>query len=157
MQTYLIGFLETGKIRGTRSIVLSCIAMLIIFTAGCGPGSSDYIFDVADGYVLSRTSSHQVFIYPKGAGSVDRPHIPAKIIKIAWNNRYVLAMQQGLKRRSIDNPQDTYEIPDSKVVNYWILDAEINRVYGPLTLNDFEVLKITLKIPDGMRLQSVGK
>lgn len=69
----------------------------------------------------------------KGENIWDGAVVPAKITKLAWNEKYILAKQLGLKRKYPDNVNNTYEIPDESKVSYWILEVGNVKIYGPLT------------------------
>ena len=79
------------------------------------------------------------------------------MVQIAWNERYVLAKQLGLKRAYPDDPDNSYEIPDETVVRYYILDTIDLALYGGFDSETFERKKAELKIPDELTLQDVEK
>ena len=115
----------------------------ILLSSGCA-GLQDYDYDLANDYMLSCSSAHQITIIPKTGYSQDETtYIPPKVIEIAWNERYVIAKQYGMKRRSPDNPEDTYEEPDKTKIYYWILDTLDKKRYGPFNSIEFnEQIKI---------------
>ena len=128
------------------------IFAILMGNGGIGPGLSDYEYDVANGYIVSRNSTHQIEIIPQNGYQSENEIIPEKVIEVAWNNRYIVAKQIGLKRAYPNDPNNMYEIPDESIVNYWILDSE-NRVrYGPfsyekfiLKTQEFNILYLKLK------------
>lgn len=120
-----------------------------------GPGVYDFSYKVAGNYVLERTSAHQVFVVPQDGWSNETPIIPTKVVEIAWNHQFVIAKQQGLKRCYPDNPENTYEMPDENVFNYWILDTKQPKAYGPLDKQRFETMRKSLFVPDELVLKSV--
>ena len=67
----------------------------------------------------------------------------------------MIAKRQGLKRRSPNNPNDTYEEPDPLVFDYWILDTRTPKVYGPLTVEQFTAKITELNVPSSLRLKDV--
>lgn len=126
-------------------ILLFCITIGIgVFFFG--PGTQDYEYDVGTGYQLNRSSAHQITISPKLEyleGDYNADSIPTKVIELAWNERYVIAKQFGMKSRSPNNPDDLYEEVDKTKTYYWILDTLDKKRYGPFDLADFkEQLKI---------------
>ena len=84
----------------------------------------------------TRSSAHEIKVVPKNNYTSEPVIIPEKVVEIAWNNKYVIAKQYGMKQES---PESTYEIPDETVVNYWILDTETIERYGPYSYEDFEL------------------
>lgn len=137
----------------------------MLFLSGCvglklepfGPGMEDYDYSVGTGYMLERTSGHQISIVPQGGNDGTKPEIGAKVVQIAWNERYVLAKQVGLKKAYPDNPDNSYEIPDETVVRYYILDTIDLELYGGFDLETFEQKKEELEIPDELILQDVRR
>ena len=83
------------------------------------------------------------------------PTIPTKVIECDADKRFIIAKRQGLKRRSPNNPNDTYEEPDTRVVDYWILDTSAPKVFGPLTLNEFNDQRKVLAVPSSLVLKDV--
>ncbi|MGZ4031872.1 MAG: DUF3997 domain-containing protein [Tumebacillaceae bacterium] len=114
----------------------------------------DYSYKVAGEYSLIRSSAHSILVSLPENGTVSNT-IPPKVIKIAWNDRYVIAEQQALIRRSPNDPNDLYELPDDKFY-YWILDTKVKKAYGPYTEYTFKVKKKELKIPDSLILKDVN-
>ena len=84
----------------------------------------------------TRSSAHEIKVVPKNNYTSEPVIIPEKVVEIAWNNKYVIAKQYGMKQES---PESTYKIPDETVVNYWILDTENVERYGPYSYEDFEL------------------
>lgn len=139
-------------------MTIGCSVLLLMCSCdrwGIGPGMYDFSYDVATGYILARTSAHEVQIHPQTAFSPTDPQIRPKVIKVAWNSRFVLAMQHPLKPRSPNNPNDTYKVPDTATTNYWILDASVPAVYGPFDKSEFEKRRSTLTVPPELILKSV--
>lgn len=130
------------------SVLVLCVSMTL---SGCfGPGISDYSYDLATGYQLIRSSAHEIKVIPKS--SVGIPMIPEKVVEIAWDDTFILAKQQGLKKKSEGS---TYMIPDEKVIRYWIINAKENSVYGPFESDDFNKKRKELKISDSLKLKDV--
>jgi hypothetical protein len=98
--------------------LLSLSILSTLFITGCA-GLSDYSYDVAGNYELVRSSGHQIAVIQKNESNVPGNMIPPKVVKIAWNERYVIAEQQGLKRRNPNDPNDMYEEP-TDAFYYWL-------------------------------------
>lgn len=132
---------------------------LVIFLVGCGPsgfgpGAQDFIVRVAGDYSIQRTSAHEIQIAPD-VWNASTPIIPTKVIECNTDGRYIIAKRQGLKRRIPNNPNDTYEVPDPSVIDYWILDTTTPKVYGPLTLQQFKVKTTDIGVAPSLRLKDV--
>ena len=137
--------------KGFFFLFIISISMLL---AGC-PGLADYSYDVAGNYELSRSSAHQVSVIPKDGWSDESEIIPPKVVKIAWNEQFVIAEQQILQPRTPNDPTDSYEEPSNEFA-YWILDTTNRKSYGPFI--DKEQLKAEMKrmnIPETMKLIDV--
>jgi len=133
----------------------------ILFT-GCdshdfaiGPGHSDFSSPLVGGYSLYRTSAHSVWITP-GGYTDETPIIKEKVVECAVFGQFILAKRQGLKRRSPNDPKDTYEEPDPNVFDYWILDTSVPEVYGSFDIEGFEARKEQLGIDQSVILQPIN-
>ena len=134
-------------------ICLFVTVLSLIIVSGCA-GLADYEVDLPGGYSIVRTSAHSVFIAPKtGEGSWGSKVIPAKVTDVAWNQKYILAKQLGLK----DDPKSSngYQIPDKQSVHYWILEYETGETTGPLNDEGFIEKRIEFKIADDVILKDV--
>lgn len=137
---------------------LAAILILICCVEGCdipGPGAADFSTNLAGDYFLQRSSAHEVHITPSSGWSPETPIIPTKVIECAVDRHFVLAKRQGLKRRSPNNPADTYEEPDPYVFDYWILDTNAPRVFGPLDIEQFNRMKHEFGISESTVLKDV--
>src|SRR4051812_34472947 len=110
-------------------------ALALGVAGGCavniGPGLSDFRVSGPIGYCIYRSSTHQISVIPCDGRRDDSPRIPAKVIECDFNDRFLIAKRGGLRRRNENIPNDTYEEPDPKVLDFWILDASVPKVYGP--------------------------
>lgn len=71
----------------------------MMLLSGCvSPGMEDYSYTVGTDYMLVRTSGHQISVVPKDGNDGTKPEIKAKVVQIAWDERYVLAKRLGLKK-----------------------------------------------------------
>ena len=142
-----------------KKLSIFLLILMFMFTLtlyGCA-GASDYDINLSGGYSLVRSSAHNVTINKRiNDSSWESPIIPAKIVQIAWDDKYILAKQLGLKRRNPNNSDDTYEIPDESKVNYWILEVESAKVYGPLTDKEFTEKKKELYISNNVVLKDIS-
>jgi hypothetical protein len=81
------------------------------------------------------------------------PHIPSEVVKLAWNERFVIAKQHI--------PQ--WQIPKRTLLQellphfqYWILDASNHKVYGPFDKSEFKKQRTALGVPDTLVLKRVS-
>ncbi len=131
------------------SVLTSCDAPVAF-----GPGASDFSATLPNGYFIHRTSSHQIMIAPQGWNS-STPIIPSKVVELDHDNTWVIAKQQHLRRRSPNNPQDTYQEPDPGLFSYWILNTVTPEVWGPLTDQQFQDSASQLGLPTALNLHDV--
>jgi hypothetical protein len=97
-----------------------------------------YNIKLPNDYTLISSSSHNLTLNKQiDENNWGEAIIPAEIVKIAWDDNYILAKQIGLKRRNPNNIEDTYGLPDESKVSYWILEIQKGTVYGPLKENEF--------------------
>lgn len=138
-------------------IFMGIISSVIVFLSGCfGPGMGDYSYTVGTGYMLVRTSGHQISVVPQNGNDGTKPEIKAKVVQIAWDERYVIAKQLGLKKAYPDNPNNAYQVPDENAVQYYIIDTIDLILYGGFNLDEFQQQKESLGISEKMVLRDVG-
>lgn len=135
--------------------IVICIMICIImgtyyFITTISPGKFDYEYDICNGsYTLHRSSAHSIVVTPKEGYYKETEIIPEKVVEIAWDNKYIIAKQYGMKKKSLNS---MYEIPDETDVNYWILNTENKERYGPfsyegfiLKLKEYNIMHLELK------------
>lgn len=129
-----------------RVVLAGMVTALAVIVAACGPGVTDYAYDVAGQYELFRCSRDVIFIccarppQPKADTK-----IPTKVVEVAWDERYVLVKQQH-----VDGDGD----PVRRAYNWWVLDTREHVRHGPLTEPDFAELRGRLGIDPGLELRS---
>lgn len=135
--------------------------LFTVLLSGCGdidfaigPGMSDFSAPLCGKYHLIRSSAHTIKVSPMSYGS-STPIIPVKVVELGHDSRFVIAKQNVLRRRSPDNPQDTYMEPDPGNFQYWILDTKTPEVYGPLTKEAFDKKRKELGAPNAIRMKDV--
>lgn len=137
-----------------KKLLITLIISSILLSSGCA-GLGDYDITLPDGYSVIRTSAHMIKICKQeDEESWGEVLIPAKVVEVAWNDKYILAKQLGLKRNT-DNPNSSYEIPDGTQVYYWILEMTTQKKFGPFSEKEFIEKKRELKISDNVILKSV--
>lgn len=142
----------------TRRMVLALFMLInVLLALACvGPGVSDYAFDLSGGYQVFRSSAHQVRALPKNAdgGSLQ---VPPKVIQVAWDESFILAKQQHLRRRFPDDPGRTDEEPAPGQYSYWILEVKEEALHGPFDVVAFEGKRTELGVPKGLVLRGVSQ
>lgn len=119
------------------------------------PGSQDFSKNLVNDYMLLRSSNHNVSIMPKSPYKSNTPIIPTKVLELNVYKDYVLAYRQGLKRRSSNNQNDLYMIPNPNEFDYWILDTKSPVIFKKMDELDFKRIKDSLKIPQSIKLINV--
>lgn len=125
------------------------IAIAILFAAGCeigfGPGVLDWSYDLPGGCYIWRASSHTIEIH-------GRIEIPAKVVELDFDNRFLIAKQQHLTERS---PGDSYMIPDDGNFSWWIGDFKTGTTIGPLDESEFAEQRNALGVSADLVLHDV--
>ena len=132
---------------------------MLVLSFGCGPigfgpGMSDFSAQLPHEYFIHRNSAHQIFVSPN-SWSPDTPIIPTKVIELDHDDRFVIAKQQLLQRRSPGNPNDTYEEPKPNAFQFWILDLRVPKAYGPLNDDEFPLERTRLGVSENLSLHDV--
>ena len=118
-----------------------------------GPGRQDYTGHLAGDYWIYRTSAYQTMIGPEDGWTDGDAMIPTVVSQCATDGRYILAERHGLKRRSPNDPTDTFEVEDPSQVNFWILDTETRKMFGPLDEPQFKSTRASLSIDPALELR----
>lgn len=135
--------------------VFVAIAGIIYLATHIGPGSLDFRAKLAGPYFLHRMSSQEVLIAPDTwDGSI--PIIPTLVVACGTDRRFIVAKRQGLKRKIDNGPQSLSVEPDPNTVDYWILDTAAPKVFGPLTLEQFNDKRTALGVPSSLALKDIN-
>ena len=113
------------------------ISLILLSLSGCA-GVQDYNITLPNDYSVVRGSAHMITINkqrPEGGWGEDL--IPAKVVEVTWDDKYILAKQLSLQCQDSDNPDNSYHIPDETKVNYWILEMETGKKFGPFNEKKF--------------------
>ncbi|OUM90799.1 MAG: hypothetical protein BAA01_07425 [Bacillus thermozeamaize] len=129
----------------------------IVGVVGFGPGPTDYSYDLPGGYQLVRSSAHEIDIIPKEGWDPRNPPliIPAKVVEVAFDDRYILAKRYKLKP-AYPGSSNSYEIPDETKVEYYILDTLTQKMYVCLNADEFNNFRDILKVPATLKLKDVA-
>ena len=149
---------EKAPMNHRHFIISVACATVSLFLASCrpafGPGPADFSAKLTGDYFVHRTSAHQIIISPQNY-SDETPIIPTKVVECALYRDLIMAKRQGLKRRSPNNPNDTYEEPDETAFDYWILDTAAPKVFGPMSLAEFNAKRHELLVPESIALKDI--
>jgi hypothetical protein len=118
------------------SIFLIVAAGFLWLECGCSPDPmmGDFDLSLAGGYRLERESPDSVDIYHETAGQ--EIGVPAKVIEVACNERFILAKQQELQPRG-DFPGDVLLAPVPGKFHFWVIDVGATNRYGPMKETEF--------------------
>jgi hypothetical protein len=119
-----------------------------------GPGPADFSAHLAGDYSVYRTSGFNIIIAPEAVND-GTPIIPNLVVECATDGRFILAKRHGMKRRSPNNPNDTFDVEDPSRVDFWILDTKEPGVEGPWTESEFISRRRSLKISESVKLRDV--
>jgi hypothetical protein len=128
------------------SFVVAFISGIMMTVGSCSrdPLIGDYSAQLPGGYRLERECPDCVEILHDDGTNLG---ISPKIIEIAWNERFIIAKQQELKTRG-DFSNDKLLVPIPGRFAYWIIDVANRTRYGPLSSQEFEAKRSSLKIND---------
>lgn len=130
---------------------ISLIAVLLI--SGCVPeNEADFSTDLGGGYQLFQWSSHHACITLSN-NLEDMHWIPPKVIRCNFDEHFIIAQQQLLKRKYPNDPQRSVEIPDPGKFQYWIIVKSSQQRHGPYTAEEFEAQRTVLGVPKSLELQ----
>jgi hypothetical protein len=111
---------------------------------GFGPGVHDFSLK-NHGYVLYHTSGIDIVINgPSGVG------IPPTVEQLAYDSNFILAKQQQLQPR-FENDDRGDPIPGK--FNYWIVDVNHSKQFGPLNESQFVAKRKELRVEPALMLR----
>ena len=138
------------------------LIVLLILLAGCDdngcddiacwPTQSDFSAKLCGDYYIHRSSAHQISVSPISWFG-DTPIIPAKIVELGHDDRFIIAKQNHLKLRG---SKHSYMEPNPGLYSYWILDVSVPKAYGPLTEVEFEKKRKELDIPKKLVMKDIN-
>ena len=124
---------------------LHCLLASFFCDWGFGPGVHDFSANLTGGYVLHHTSGVNILINgPSGAG------IPPTVEQLAYDSNFILAKQQQLQPR-FENDARGAPIPGK--FNYWIVDVNHSKQFGPLDESQFVAKRKELKVDPALVLR----
>lgn len=135
------------------SFFILIIFIFINFILGLknfGPGVFDSHVDIKinSNYSVESSSANEIHIINKNPIYIDAVIngliVPGKVVKLNWDEKYIIAKQQLLKN---GEPIDEYR--------YWIINISNNKVYKSLTKKEFEQKQDELNIK--LKLENLKK
>lgn len=81
-----------------------------------------------------------------GSGWLYEVVVPNEVVEIGWNDEFVLAKQ---------HPRDYPEPADTAITNWYIIDVTTDKVYGPLSYEQFLEKKLELSVSSEIELMDV--
>ena len=127
---------------------LLLVYLIIINKLGISIDIKDSYIELPNGYRYVCASEHKCRISLKRY-SKEEAFLPEKIIELAYDERYVIAKQYGMKLKYPDNLNNTYKVPNKDEIYYWILDTQEKVRYGPYdNITGFELKEIDFGISD---------
>lgn len=131
------------------------IVGLLLGACSLGMETQHYHLPLTGGYYLHRTADHMVLIAPE-AWSGTTPMIPTEVVRVAWDDRYILAVQQELRRRG-RTEGDQVRVPAEGKLHYWLLDTAIPEVHGPYDEPAFRGQCSVQGVPPGWEWKEPGE
>ena len=111
-----------------------------------GPGVHDFPAKLTGGYVLHHTSAICILIVGPSGDVI----IPPTVEQLAYDRRFILAQQQQLRPR-FENDDLGDPVPGK--FNYWIVDVNHSKCYGPFDETQFLAKRVELKVNPALTLR----
>ena len=130
-------------------------AVLFAFNLSCIPNNGDFSSEFGGYYTLFQFSRDDVrIIFTPGIDIQKEGSVPAKVIRCNFDENFIIAQQQLLKRKYPNDPNRSVEIPDPGKFQYWIIVKAAQQRHGPFTAEEFEVQRKALGVPESLELLS---
>jgi len=139
--------LAIAAVASLLGVPLTICAILYWSLGNCiyGPGVHDFAAQLTEGYRLHHLNGINITILgPLGLG------VPPTVEELAYDRSFILAKQQQLRSR-FENDDLGDPIPGK--FNYWILDVNHSRCYGPLDETQFLAKRLELKVDPALILR----
>jgi uncharacterized lipoprotein YehR (DUF1307 family) len=125
-----------------KYVVLIGVLLLIFSLCSCdeyiSPGINDFSCKLSGDYTLYH--AHESHVTKNTKENSTKYIIDNNVIGIAWNDNFILAEQSK-----------------DEILYYWIIDVKTDKIYGPLTENDFRSQKKDLNVSDELKLEDPNK
>jgi len=136
--------LRVVTVLGFLGLILITTIILAMVSRPAGPGLQDFEIDLTDTCILSRNSTHDIYIQCDGISGRVNP----KVVKLGWDTNFVVAMTNPVTKKVYpNNPNNTYRIPDENVTYWWVIDIRKKVLYGPLKKkSSYEIKRAELAV-----------
>ena len=148
--------------------------MMTSLLVSCGPGLNDDVVSLGGGYFYRREGLDDKYIYYHQSN--ERKDIYPKVVSYAYDSTFILVAQTPMKgygrsslasllNRGQANFDELLNKADSLIandpyyveiysssINYWIVDKETDKLYGPYSLEKYQAKRNELNIPDDLKL-----
>ena len=122
-----------------KIVLAFCISLIVLFILFVAIGYFSLrpdIEDLGNGYEFINE-------HPKGINKNYHVVVPARVIELGWDDRYIVAVQIPDIGCIDENDRNKYpQIHDHRF--YWIIDKETDQVYGPLLYDEYKQKEDTL-------------
>src|SRR5205807_1486644 len=136
-----------------RRLLVVMLALWAAVILSCG--LQDYDYEMCGGYCVVRLSADDIVVAPKLGPSTwatgDPTAIPAKVVEVAWDDRFVIAKRQHLERPAAAHT----DRPVPGAYDFWVIDTRDKVRYGPLTAADFKIKRTELGVSPDLALRKV--
>ena len=135
-------------------VAIFVIGSIIIGIHGFGPGPADYTYNLPGGYEITRNSAGEIGISPKKGASSANPYIPAQVVEVAFDNRFILAKRYEL----MNNPKhgSSNRVADKTREIYYILDTSTYNIYECSNNETFIQMRVDMGISRDLVLRKVS-
>ena len=127
-----------------KNTLLLGICLVSIGCIGVGAGFTDFEADFGNGCKLVQLSANEIVISVNRSISSDRC-VPSKVVSCGFDQNFIIAKQQVLDEKGN---------PVSGKYQFWIVDAQQKKRYGPFSEKKFIAKRGELGVPDSIKLRS---
>lgn len=136
------------------SIIASMTLLITFFFAACDNPQS-----LGGGWYFDPDNDVHPFIVGGGRQG-DRhegdPFIPCNVIAHAYNDQFIIAAQvpdTSCHHNAADAKRQEAANNTGNPVNFWIIDISVDKLIGPLSLNEYFLQRQMLHIPDDLKME----
>jgi len=122
---------------------IALLATIAFCLNSCGPGISDYIKELGNGYYFADINAYDKTIYYQ-KGEDGKVVVDNLVVSYFRMGDLIVALRQP-RNTNISNNQVMFE----KRCEYWIVDTSANKSIGPLEKKEYEEKVKLLGIPSG--------
>jgi len=126
-----------------------CFLFLVVVLFSCN-GNNDSIDSLSGNYSFISEGPGNNVIAAQGAGR-GNIFIPCNVIDHAYNEDYIIALQQPTKDCFWGRDTSVYR-EGSEAEYFWIIAVKTDMVYGPLTEAEYDKMVIELNVSKSVKL-----